>query len=296
MAPYSRILVPLALGPLDRELVNYAAMICRWQSGGRVDLVHVSPKPWREMNRIWKEMESEDRGQFEDGYKSVELRYHVLEGDLTDRLLEVAVDERSDLILLGHQLGHGGQRALARRLAMAAPCSVWMVPEGNSASLNRVIAPVDFSQQSADALDEAIGLAFLSGLRELTALHVYFDRTTVTYEEWPKVREEREQDAFKRFLAGINTRGVTVKSRCLEAPSVAHAIRELCEEEHADLVVMSTRGRSRAASVLLGSETEQVIIESKIPVLAVKHFGARKTFLEVLLDKKFRQREESRFG
>jgi outer membrane protein OmpA-like peptidoglycan-associated protein len=53
-----------------------------------------------------------------------------------------------DLILVGHGRGHSGKRALARRLAMKAPCSVWVVPEGAPARLNRILVPVDFSDPS----------------------------------------------------------------------------------------------------------------------------------------------------
>ena len=47
---------------------------------------------------------------------------------------------------------------------------------------------------------------------------------------------------------------------------------------------MATRGRSRAASVLLGSTTSAVMANTAIPVLAVKHFGSRMTLREALLN------------
>src|SRR5690349_10864661 len=50
----------------------------------------------------------------------------VLTGDVVDRLLETVAASAADLVLLGHASEHTGRRALARRLAMQAPCSVWM--------------------------------------------------------------------------------------------------------------------------------------------------------------------------
>jgi hypothetical protein len=47
--------------------------------------------------------------------------------------------------------------------------------------------------------------------------------------------------------------------------------------------------------VLLGSETEQVIMETRRPVLAVKHFGSRLRLLQVLLEDRFRRRGDLRF-
>ena len=48
---------------------------------------------------------------------------------------------------------------------------------------------------------------------------------------------------------------------------------------------MGTRGRSRSAAILLGSVTEETIIETGLPLLAVKHFGARMGVLQALLDR-----------
>jgi hypothetical protein len=47
---------------------------------------------------------------------------------------------------------------------------------------------------------------------------------------------------------------------------------------------MSTRGRSQAASVLLGSTTSDVIAGTHVPLLAVKHYGSKMTLLEALLN------------
>ena len=45
------------------------------------------------------------------------------------------------------------------------------------------------------------------------------------------------------------------------------------------------RGRSRAASVLLGSEADEVLLRSALPVLAIKQGGAaRLGLLQALLD------------
>jgi len=58
---------------------------------------------------------------------------------------------------------------------------------------------------------------------------------------------------------------------------------------------MATRGRSRSATILLGSVTEGVIIEARTPVLVVKHFGNRLGVLQVLMDRRFRQGGDPQF-
>jgi SulP family sulfate permease len=70
-----------------------------------------------------------------------------------------------------------------------------------------------------------------------------------------------------------------------EGAHVAHAINRVAEAHGCDLVVMATRGRSRSAAVLLGSVTEETIIETRIPLLVVKHYGAQLGVIRALIDK-----------
>jgi hypothetical protein len=63
-----------------------------------------------------------------------------------------------------------------------------------------------------------------------------------------------------------------------------------------DLVVMGSRGQSQSASILLGSESEGVMMESRIPVLIAKRPGERIGLLQALLDRKFALQEPPRFG
>jgi sulfate permease, SulP family len=57
---------------------------------------------------------------------------------------------------------------------------------------------------------------------------------------------------------------------------------------------MATRGRSRSSSILLGSVTEEMILETRVPILVVKHFGARLGVLQALLDRRFRHQGDLR--
>jgi nucleotide-binding universal stress UspA family protein len=211
-----------------------------------------------------------------------------------DSLLSLAADQRCDLILTGEG-PREGRRTLARRLAMKAPCSVWLGPPG-AERVSRILVPVDFSGRSADALTTAALIAAAFGLEELTTLHVYFDEAVVTYEGHDEVLRGKEAEAFARFLRPLDLQGVSVRSVWEEGPHVAESILRVAGEIKSDLIVMGTRGRSRSAAVLLGSETERVLEASPAPVLAVKHFGSHLGLLETLLDRQFRKRDEAHFG
>jgi nucleotide-binding universal stress UspA family protein len=188
-----------------------------------------------------------------------------------------------DLVLLGHRVTTGGQRSLARRLAMVTQASVWMTPEGYAPKISGILAPVDFSAPSADSLRQAIGVARRAHAANVTALHVYFDASVLRFEEHDDIAQSQEAASFDQFLETIDAQGVSITTVSEESSHAAQAILRQAEANGADLIVISTRGRSRAALSLLGSVTSQVMAEAKTPVLAVKHFGGSMNVKDALL-------------
>jgi len=217
-------------------------------------------------------------------------------GDVLDELLALAAELKPDLLMLDEQFTTDKHRSLARRLAMKAPCSVWMRPANSPTLISNILVPVDFSKCSADALRTAAAIAASQGLSQITALHVYFDDAVVTYDEHESVLVEEQDRQFALFLSRLNLGDVEVKTLWEESPNVAGTIARIAAAQRTDLVVMGTRGRSESAAILIGSETDQVFIESSVPTLAVKHFGPHLGLMEALLDRRFHRRDEVHFG
>jgi SulP family sulfate permease len=289
MHRYKHLMVGLARTEADAETVRYAAGVARLGTADEVRFVHVLPgADGGEHDRALAELQAETAPHFTGVPESTRVSHHVLHGPLLDQLLAFVAEKQIDLLLVGHGLETPGRRALARRLAMKAPCSVWMVPQGAPAALRRILVPIDFSEHAADSLRVATSMARLSGQAECLALHVYFNEAVITYEGYDQVLRGQEQQAYRQFIAPIDCKGVKVTPLFEEGANIAHVIARVAERHRADLIVMATRGRSRSAAILLGSVTEEMIIETRAPLLAVKHFGARMGVLQALLDRRFR--------
>jgi nucleotide-binding universal stress UspA family protein len=293
MHRYREMAVGLDRSETDAALVPYAAMVARLGTATAVHFVHVLPRTTDAAtvsgyDRVIADLQAQVRPEFHD--VPAQQSFDVLSGPLTDRLLSHVAEKEVDLLMVGHGRNRPGRSALARRLAMKAPCSVWMVPEGSRTGINRILVPIDFSENAADAMRVAVSLARLSGAAECLALHVYFNEAVVTYEEYDQVLRGQEQQAYRQFMAPINCHGVQVTPLFEESAQVGHAITRAADRNEVDLIVMATRGRSRSAAILLGSVTEELIIETRRPLLAVKHFGTRLSVLQALLDRKFWQR------
>lgn len=117
----------------------------------------------------------------------------------------------------------------------------------------------------------------------------------ITYEESAPLVRGQEEQAYERFVSSVNLHGVKVRPVFIESEHVAETIHKTAQELEVDLKVISTRGRSRSAAILLGSVAEAVIVEARTPLVVVKHFGAKLNLLETFSQRAFR-RESPHFA
>ncbi|HTN75508.1 MAG TPA: universal stress protein, partial [Pirellulaceae bacterium] len=128
------------------------------------------------------------------------------------------------------------------------------------------------------------------GLPRIESLHVIFDDLTSHYVETQEELRRDQTGLFLRFIDRIETTDVIIEPLVEESPNPAQTILRLAAEHHTDLLVMNTRGRSCAAAILLGSITTQVMIETPIAILVVKHFGAMLSLFQTLREGQFLNR------
>lgn len=74
-------------------------------------------------------------------------------------------------------------------------------------------------------------------------------------------------DAVKKTAEskGVKARAITVKSDLVSDAIIGAAKKQKC-----DLIVMASHGRRGVKRLLLGSETQQVLTHSQIPVLVLR--------------------------
>jgi nucleotide-binding universal stress UspA family protein len=216
----------------------------------------------------------------------------VSSGRALDRLRALAADPETEAVLVGEAVGRRQLRALVRQAA----CSVWFVPDGAAPEVGRILVPVDFSVRAADCLRVATVLARLSAAAECLALHVYFDESVLPSPERDQALRAQVSAAYARFLEPIDTLKVRVTPLFQEAAGVARVINRTAAEQDADLVILASRGRTWAGALLHESVAEQTLRECRVPLLVVKHFGARLGLWRVLREPAFSRRHDLRFN
>jgi len=157
--------------------------------------------------------------------------------------------------------------------------------------IKKILAPTDLSELSEVGVRYALDLAKAVGA-EVTLYHV------VTYEELVKYGEvmteklaisstfqtsgsvlEKYERALARFIKErfsdlIPPVKVNQKVE-LGAPDVN--IVEQAKKEGADLIVISTHGRSGLSHIFIGSVTEKVVRHAHCPVLSIRPAKEEKT-------------------
>ncbi len=144
----------------------------------------------------------------------------------------------------------------------------------------RILVATDGSTLSKKAVSSAIALAKLSGA-ELVALKViprypqsYFEGgLALPASDVAKVEKqwaEHGQAVVDAIAKSSAAKGLTVKAVTAKSDLVSDAIIATAKKHKCDLIVMASHGRKGIKRLLLGSETQQVLTHSHIPVLVLR--------------------------
>lgn len=144
----------------------------------------------------------------------------------------------------------------------------------------RILVATDGSKLSQKAVQHALGLADLMGA-DVIALKVvprypqtYFEGGVALAAEEIKRIEKDWQAEAQEVVNSVKSAGqalnVKVKATTVKSDLVAEAIIAAAKKHKADLIVMASHGRRGLKRLLLGSETQQVLTHSHVPVLVLR--------------------------
>lgn len=140
--------------------------------------------------------------------------------------------------------------------------------------LPRILVPLDGSERSVTILPLVARLGRpLGAVIEL--LHVLGAMPPAAYPDLPLSLPDEgpggvaATDYLERVAAPLAVDGLKVECVVLEGPA-ATMIARYAADARADLVAMSTHGRSGVARLLVGSVAEQVLRTAEIPILLWK--------------------------
>lgn len=139
-----------------------------------------------------------------------------------------------------------------------------------------VLAPIDFSDPSLDALESAVDVAARFGAG-LLLVHVVPALPRLPPEisifKEGEYEDRLHQEAVKRIgelAAKYSQRGISVQSEVGIANDVGMEILRVGERSQADLIVIATHGVTGFNRLVFGSVTEKVVHLAHCPVLVLR--------------------------
>jgi nucleotide-binding universal stress UspA family protein len=139
----------------------------------------------------------------------------------------------------------------------------------------KILVPLDGSKTAEGVLSHAKALAYSEG-SELILLTVASNPTMDYVFSDPGIAQsaiDEQQARSKKYMTEMESQlkaaGFKV-SLLLREGAVADVILKTSEEIDADVIAMSTHGRTGPARWLLGSVADRVVRSSKVPVLLIR--------------------------
>ncbi|HEY7816644.1 MAG TPA: universal stress protein, partial [Vicinamibacteria bacterium] len=219
----------------------------------------------------------------------------------SEEILQLTRKIGADLIVIGSRGLGGLQRwllgSVAERTVRRAPCPVLTVsandaaesapPDANAGGkpiaakeIQKILLPVDFSDSSQRAFDQAIGLA-QDFRAELHLLHCYQLHRRMVAPYGIEIPESLEHDVRMAALRRLSdwrekatAHGIRVREH-ISAHFPSDEIPAMAARIGANLIVMGTRGLTGLKHVLLGSVAERTMRAAPCPVLTVRCNRAR---------------------
>jgi len=213
--------------------------------------------------------------------RDVQTRLVVVTGDPFDGILKAAADVNADLIVMG---SHRKQLLLdifigttIERVIRKGSFPVLMVNHEAQRRYENVVAPIDMSDASANALRVALSAGLISN-KGATLLHAFLalakgkmfvagsDRASI--DNHVASERQRARDELAAFLVANDLKRTRWSLR-VEEGGPMEIISRVVSEMRPDLLVMGTHGRSAFLKALIGSVTEEALRSLNVDILAV---------------------------
>lgn len=235
------------------------------------ELAGEAERRWKEKASSWSELG--------------DVEFRTVIGHPSTEIVHAATAGGAELICLGaHSTSDAGRGvgAVGSSVARHARCDVLLAQSRHIGPFKTIVACVDLSPTSMEALESAARIAAQDSAR-LRIVHAY-------REPWDRMGDEKKKELAKhmpdfaeKFRASViksvekfcapmehELKAMKATFHAIPGTSHAHAIVQFASENVADLVVLGARGQSTLRQMVFGTTAEHVVREVRCSVLVVK--------------------------
>ncbi len=228
----------------------------------------------------------------------------------SEAIARYAKENDYDLILMSSKGGHESEwfrGSITKKVIRYSKVPVLTVDDVFvKEKLENIVSPVDLSDTSMKALPAAFELAYqfdakltllhvselyahdgfgnlapIPGMDEPTAYEAIMDKIEAFFADHfeGKYRLQRTGTPYEDrivYTEGNNNKSIPIETEVLRGISAHHEITEYANE-HADLLVLTTHGRTGLAHFFLGSTAGNIVEHAQVPVLTIRpdNLGAK---------------------
>lgn len=286
------ILAPVDFSPRSRRAAQYAAALAQKFEADLELVFALEPLPADSMleqprrthgnTELARRAETMLRELAQTEIPSgVRVTTHVLRGKAAAEIIATAQQRQSDLIVLSTHGYSGVQRLLlgstAEQVIRHAPCAVLTLrdrPQSPASTrIRRILAPVDFSPPSREALRYAVEFAGAFDA-DLTVFHAVLSlpppRRLAAFARGLEVEALKQAREDLAALVKAEVRGAIPVSTKIAAGIPRDAIVRVAGRLKADLIIVATHGRTGLERWMMGSTAERVVRHAPCPVLVMR--------------------------
>jgi nucleotide-binding universal stress UspA family protein len=195
----------------------------------------------------------------EERFAKIEISYKLQLGNPYVSISEEIVDNNVDLVVMGTTGTSGIEEFLVgsntEKVVRLAKCPVITVKQKVQHKISNIVYASDFNEEQKSVIEELKKLQNLFG----ATLHLVKINTPNNFSSSRQIRKEIEAFAKKSKLQDYTTNIYCDKDE-------EEGIIYFAEDINADLIALSTHGRTGIMHLLSGSIAEDVVNHSKRPV------------------------------
>lgn len=222
-----------------------------------------------EVNRVVEQKLSEVAANTRANYGILPTTINA-RGKIANEIMQVAQDEKVDLIIMGTHGASGFEEILigsnAHKVVTLAPCPVITVQtHSKKLGFTNIVLPIDRSTHSREKVTTAIDIATLYNSK----IHILGLVESTLDSDYVKL-----QTVLDQVQKAIENAGLTFSRQTVKGAHIAAEALKFGASINADLIIIMTDHESALTGLFMGPMAKQIVNHSRIPVLSLKpHYG-----------------------
>lgn len=199
------------------------------------------------------------------GKSGLNVNVLIRKGKVYEEIVDAANDLSSSFIIMGTNGSTGLKRFIgsnALRVIKEAHCPVITIKgKYHKSGCKNIVLPLDLTEESREKVNKAIEIAR------------YFDSTIHVIsvveddDEFRVTKLRRQLDQVEEFIRDKNVKCTT---KFITGGDIARIVNEYAKEIDADLTLIMTQQEMNWTDLFIGSQAQEVINNSEIPVLSIR--------------------------